>query len=369
MKIVSTSYINTAAFNDPDAWLQRINFFTGILEKLAKKYQVESIEQINYGGLLERKGVKYHFLNFKKPKLYFPWQLHEYIKKLQPDIVFVNGFIFPLQIIQLRLKLGKSVKIIVINHAEKPATGIRKFLQKQADRVVDKYFFTAEEMGAAWVQRGIIANTDKVAEVMEVSSVFSVMDNTKAVAITGITGSPVFLWVGRLDANKDPLTVIKAFAKFLQEQPAAKLYMIYHTEELIDEIKTLCKKDERLANAVTMIGKIPHNEMQYWYNSAVFIIAASHYEGGGVAVCEAMSCGCIPLLSNIASFYKMTGCGKCGLFFEPGNEDALLKILLQTSTMNIENERAKAFQQFKNELSFEAIAKKIEQVIASLKHQ
>lgn len=366
MKIVSTSYINTSTFNNPEEWLERINFFTGILESLALQHQVESIEQINYSGLLERKGVKYHFLNFKKPTLYFPWQLHAYIKKLQPDIVFVNGFIFPLQIIQLRLRLGKAVKIIVINHAEKPATGIRKFLQQQADRFVDKYFFTATEMGTPWVQNGIIAHAGKIIEVMEASSVFSVMNKEKAFAQTGVAGSPVFLWVGRLDENKDPLTVIKAFGAFINRQASAKLYMIYHTEELIDEIKMLCKKDEMLADAVTLVGKVPHCEMQYWHNSADFIIAASHYEGSGVAVCEAMSCGCIPLLTNIPSFNKMTGPGKCGLLFEPGNDAALLKILLQTAAMNLENERAKTLQQFKAALSFEAIAKQIEQAIALL---
>jgi glycosyltransferase involved in cell wall biosynthesis len=367
MKIVSTSYTNTKEFIDPEAWLQRINFYTGILEELAKKHQVESIEQINYSGVLERKGVKYHFLNFKKPTLYFPLRLHSYIKKLKPDIVFVNGFIFPLQIIQLRVKLGSAVKIIVINHAEKPAKGIRKFLQQQADRFVDTYFFTAKEMGTAWVQQGIIAHADKIAEVMEASSVFSIMDKETAISRTGVTGNSVFLWVGRLDVNKDPLTVIKAFTIFIQEQPAAKLYMIYHTEELINEIEILCKKNEKLSNAVIMVGKVAHNQMQYWYSSADFIIAASHYEGSGVAVCEAMSCGCIPLLTNIPSFNKMTGPGKCGLLYKAGNDSKLLKILLQTTTLNIENEQAKTLRQFNTELSFEAIAKKIEQVIALLK--
>ena len=366
MKIVSTSYINTSTFNDPEQWLERINFFTGILESLALQHQVESIEQINYSGVLERKGVKYHFLNFKRPTLYFPWQLHAYIKKLGPDIVFVNGFIFPLQIIQLRLRLGKAVKIIVINHAEKPATGIRKFLQQLADQFVDKYFFTAKEMGAAWVQCGIINHAGKITEVMEASSVFSVMDKAKAFAQTGMAGSPVFLWVGRLDANKDPLTVIKAFGAFINHRPSAKLYMIYHTAELKQEIISACEKNNDLKNAVKLVGKVSHAEMQYWYNSADFIISASHYEGSGVAVCEAMSCGCIPLLTNIPSFNKMTGHGKCGLLFEPGNDAALLKILLQTVEMNLENERTKTLQQFKGELSFEAIAKQIEQAIALL---
>ena len=109
--------------------------------------------------------------------------------------------------------------------------------------------------------------------------------------------------------------------------------------------------------------------MQYWYSSADFIISASHYEGSGVAVCEAMSCGCIPILTNIQSFRKMTGPGpqgsvsKCGLLYEPGDDEGLLKILLQTDTLNMEEERNKVLQQFNTELSFEAIAKKINAII------
>jgi len=331
MRVVCTSYMNTPEYSDPEQWLDRISFYTGILEELAKKHHVESIEQINYSGSLERKGVKYHFLNFKKPKLYFPVSLHQYIKKLQPDIVFVNGLLFPLQVIQLRLALSKKTKIIAINHSEKPFTGIRKFLQQFSDRFIHCYFFTSKEMGTEWVQQGIIANTGKIIEVMEVSSSFGSMEKEKAVSRTGVTGSPVFLWVGRLDANKDPLTALRAFGAFIKQRPAAKLYMLYHTEELKQDIISLLEKDHLLKNAVEMIGKVAHEEMQYWYSSADFFVSASHYEGSGTAVCEAMSCGCVPLLTNIPSFRKMTGPGKCGLIYEPGDDAHLLKMLLQTT--------------------------------------
>ena len=366
MRIISTSYVNTPEFSDPGKWLNRISFHTGIFEELAKQHEIESIEQINYSGVLKRNGVNYHFLNFNRPKLYFPRKLHSYIKRKKPDIVFVNGLIYPLQVIQLRATLGSKVKIIAINHAEKPRTGLRKFLQQLADRCVHRYFFTSKEMGLEWVQRGIITNENKIDEVMEVSSFFSVMDREKAIARTCVTGDPVFLWVGRLNANKDPLTVIKAFGEFIKHKPSARLYMIFHTEELKNALINFFKKDTDLQNAVILVGKVPHEEMQYWYNSAGFIISASHYEGGGVAVCEAMSCGCIPVLTNIPSFRKMTGQGKCGLLFEPGNAGSLLQELLKTDKLNIEDEKNKVLKQFKDELSFEAIAKKINSVIDSL---
>lgn len=363
MKIVSTSYINTAGFNDPEKWLGRISFYTGILEELAKNHQVESIEQISYNGKMERKGVQYHFLNFDKRCVYFPFRLHRFIKKLSPDVVFVNGFIFPLQIIQLRLTLGSKARIIVINRAEKPGTGLRKYLQRLADRCVQNYLFTSVEAGAVWVYQGIINKKDKISEVIQASSFFKVMNKELAQEEKGITGTPVFLWVGRLNGNKDPLNVLKGFAEYLKQQPSAKLYMIYQTEELIASIKNLCDEDQSLQQSVKLVGEVTHTEMQYWYNSADFIISGSHSEGSGIAICEAMSCGCIPLVTNIPSFRKMTGPGKCGMLYEPGNVGSLLKALMQTSLLNMEEERIKTLHQFKEELSFEAIAEKINTII------
>jgi len=364
MRLIFTSYISSPEFDEPELWLKRIEGYTGILEALSKDHTVIGIERINYEGNYEKDGVQYFFTRQKQRISRFPFRMHRLIRKLKPDIVFVNGFIFPFQLMQLRLKLGKAVKIIVINHAERPGSGLRKFLQQQADRFVYRHFFTAKEMGTAWVKAGIIGNEQKIVEVMEASSLFSVMDKAEALARTGASGSPVFLWVGRLDANKDPLTVIKAFGKFVQQQPLAKLCMIYHTEELKGEIESLCEKDAVLKNAVVWVGKLPHDELQYWYNSAAFIIAASHYEGSGVAVCEAMSCSCVPLLTNIDSFRKMTGHGKCGFLYEPGNDEALFKILMQAITLNMEEEKAKVLQQFNAELSFTAIVKNINAAIS-----
>ena len=363
MKIVSTGYVNTPGFSDPQQWLDRISFYTGILEELAKTHEVHSIEQISYKGELKQRGVQYHFLNFTIPVPYFPFSLHSYIKKLKPDIVFVNGFIFPLQVIQLKQALSNYTKIIIINHAERPATGTKRFLQQQADRAVHKYFFTSKEQGMDWVKKGIITDEKKIAEVMEASSTFTVIDKEQARVKTKAKGHPVFLWVGRLDANKDPMTMLRAFAKFVVHQPLARLYMIYHTEELKEEIMEYCKNNETVQHAVELVGKSAHKELQYWFSSADFIISASHYEGSGIAVCEAMSCGCIPILTDIASFRKMTGPGKCGFLYKPGDDTALLKILEQTIHLDKENEKKKVLQQFKEELSFEAIAKKINTVI------
>ena len=366
MRIVSTSYSKSPEFSSPQDWLKRISFYTGILERLAVQNEVVSIERIDYEGNYSQKGVDYHFIRQKGKVAFFPWKTHRLIRKIKPDVVMINGFIFPLQIIQLRLYLGKAVKIIILHRAEKPFTKWRKYLQKAADKNVNAYLFVSSEFGKEWVQKGIISDQKKVHEVIQSSSSFYPEDRDVARAGLSISGSPVFLWVGRLDTNKDPVTVVKAFIQFLTFRPEAQLYMIYQTEELLKEIKDLIKANQKTKGAIKLIGNVSHEQLQTWYNSADFIISGSHYEGSGIAVSESMSCGCIPVVTNIISFRRMTGPGKCGLLYEPGNEESLLATLLQTLHMDIKKERSKVLQQFKDELSFEAIAKKIERVILSL---
>ena len=366
MKLIFTSYVSSPEYNQPDLWLKRIEGYAGILEMLGKDHTVIGIERINYEGDYSQNNVQYIFARQKKKVIRFPWRMHRLIKKQKPDVVFVNGLIFPLQVLQLRVVLGNSVKIIGIHHAEKPFKGLKKKFQRLADSCIDAYLFASSEFGKEWVQNGNISSRKKIYEVMEASSVFHPSDRNENLDRLSVKGHPVYLWVGRLNANKDPLTVVKAFLRFQQKHTAARLYMIYHEEDLLQEVKELLCQYESATDVIRLIGKIPHEQMIDWYNNADFIISASHYEGSGVAVCEAMSCGCIPLLTDILSFRMMTGRGKCGFLYQPGNDNELLTVLLKTKNIDIEKERTKVLRQFKEELSFEAIGLKIEQVIKSL---
>jgi glycosyltransferase involved in cell wall biosynthesis len=361
MRIVSISYSYIPGFTAPETWLQRISFYTGILEQLAKKHEVFSIEQINYKGICKHNNVEYHFINPGKNVGYLPVKMHRYIKTLNPDVIFVNGFIFPLQIIQLRSVVGKKVKIVVLHRAEKPFNGVKKYLQQLADKCVNAYLFSSVEFGDMWMKHGIIKDKKKIHQVMQSSSPFQPLNKDMARSFLGVEGLPLFLWVGRLNANKDPLTVIKAFKNYLKIQPGARLYMIYQTTELLDEVKKIIGNNE----AITLVGEVEHKNLQYWYNSTDFIISGSHYEGSGIAISEAMSCGCIPIVTNIISFKSMIG--NSGFMYEAGNEKELLWALVKTKELNIENERSKALEQFTNELSFEAIGRKIETVIDDIR--
>jgi len=363
MKYVFVNYNYSPNFTSPLAWFKRTEGYSGVLESLSKHHTVINVKQINYTGNVIHNGVDNRFVDFGEGKTYFPRRIHRYVKNLQSDVVFVHGLHNSLQIIQLRLTLDKRTRIIVQHHAEKPFKGIKRIVQKVADNCVDAYLFSSHALGAEWVKNGNVASGKKIHEVMEVSSLFYPDKNVSSKL--NLTGDSVFLWVGRLNANKDPLNVIKAFLKFAKSNPDARLYMIYHTEELIDEIKAIL---ELYADncPVILVGKVPHDDLLYWFNSARFFISGSYYEGGGTALCEAMSCGCVPIVTDIPAFRMITDNGNCGLLYEAGNETALLHALQQTTAMDRAAKQKKSLAYFKSNLSFDAIASRIHEISLSL---
>jgi glycosyltransferase involved in cell wall biosynthesis len=364
MRFVFASYIVTHTYNDPKKWIKRIRAYGGVLEALGVNNQVISMEQINYDGEYFKNNVAYKFIPVSKFDLYFPFKQHRYIKRLKPDVVFIQSLHFPFQVILLRLMLGRKVKIMVQNHAEEPFAGIKKNLLRFSEKYVNAYLFVSKNMGLNWVAKGNLTSPKKIHEVMELSSIFYPVDRKVARERTGITETDAFLWVGRLNANKDPLTVIKAFLKFAAQNAGACLYMLYHTEDLLPEIKVLLSNAPNAA-AIKLVGNKPNGELLYWYNSVDFVVSGSHYEGAGTAVCEAMSCGCVPVITDIFSFRMMTDNGAIGLLYKPGNEPELLATLIKTHQIDIEEQRNKALAYFKSRLSFEAIAQDIQDIAAS----
>ena len=365
MKFIFASYVVSHEFKDPETWLYRIRAYTGMLESLSINNEVISIEQIDHEGEYSKNGVKYRFLRSSHLGRYFPQKLHRFIQSQQPDVVIVHGLHYPLQVMQLRGALGKKVKIIAQNHSEKPFTGIRKYIQRLAGNAIDAYLFPAHGTGMDWVKKGNIADAAKIHEVMEVSSVFYPIERSIAIKKTAVTGSKVFLCVMRFSPTKDPLTVVKAFLEYAALKPGACLYIIHHTNELLPQVQqTLAGSLQK--KAIVLVGKVPHDELLYWYNSADFFISGSHYEGTNASLCEAMSCGCVPLVTDIAPFRSMTDDGRCGILYEAGNYHALLTAWNETPQMNLQQKRQATLNYFETNLSFEAIAGRINEIAAAL---
>jgi glycosyltransferase involved in cell wall biosynthesis len=264
------------------------------------------------------------------------------------------------------MKMGPKVPIIIQHHSEKGLAHYKKLLQKYIDRFVAAYLFPSKEQANSWVQKKQIGSTSKIHEVMEVPSVFFNVDRKLSRARTNVQGERVYLWVGRFDDNKDPITLISAFMRFAANNTSVRLYVIFQSEDLIEKIKILLSHQPKVSEQIVLVGKVPHDELLYWFNSADFIISTTHYEGMGVAVCEGMSCGCIPILTNIPSFRKMTSNGECGFLFKAGDVTDLVTTLEKSLVIDLEGQKEKTLEMYRKLLSAEAISSRIISVCRQL---
>lgn len=315
-----------------------------------------------HGGVefvLHRDGLGPHLLKWQWP-LSFHRLLQNWTSGILPEtqaVAHFNGLHFPLQLRSLRASLPGRFAIVVQNHAERPARGLRRTVQRWGLRAADGFFFAAADQASAWIDDKIIRTDQPVYQVMEGSTDFRRHDRATARARSGICGDPVLLWVGRLIPLKDPLTVLRGFEMIVRKVPMARLYMIYGDDELLPEVRNCITQSRLLSASVTLLGFRPHAELESLYNSADYFVLGSHYEGSGYALAEALACGVVPVVTNIASFRALTDGGRIGACWAPGDGGAFAAAFERASMVPHQAQSAQAVRFFEDRLSFPAIAR------------
>ncbi len=365
MKVVNLTFYPLRPQETAGFLLQRSEYCT-IFAELEKHCELAHIHC--YSGNVPPGETQVKWFRRKTGFFSFSYALCRHIRALKPGIVFLHSFNEPVQWLWLKLFMPQSTRLVIQHHAEKPYVHpLKSFLQRLAFRDADLCFFTSVELAADFFKRGIITETCKVKELMEVSTFFGKTDKFSARTQLKLFSAQTFLWVGRLNNNKDPLTVLNAFDILRKSSDLPHvLYMLYGSVELEEELKQFVKENT-LEECVYLIGGRPHEELALWFSAADYYISASHYEGSGVALCEAMACGCVPIVTNIPSFKTMTRNGACGFLYPPGDSDRLAAILEEAIKTNAREKLSeKALQIFREDLSYEAISKKLFEEVTRL---
>ena len=301
--------------------------------------------------------------------LYEPaWRAIAAIQALQPDIVHLHGLDLNLNLFLLSRSLGRTPPPILLHsHGGYPAASrLGRAVQRANFRRVARLLFTTHAHAQPFIDAGVLDNEERVVEVMETSSDFTPSPREEARQRTGMVGQPVFLWAGRLDPVKDPLTALQGFERILATWPRAELYLYYRTAELLPRLRAFCEGTPRLAGHVHFCGAAPYAQMPDIYSSADFLLQASRREFSGCAVLEAMACGVIPVVTDIPSFRAMTDNGCYGVLFPPGQPDALAQLVLRLSLADLPTRSAAVRQRFESALSFAALARRLHAVYVSI---
>ncbi|MEX6686394.1 glycosyltransferase family 4 protein [Danxiaibacter flavus] len=340
----------------------------GYLDFIGQQMHVEVIKHIRSEEHLEVNNIPFHF--FKTTNRFFsvPFKTLQYVRKIKPDVVLVQGLIFPFQVMLLKAVLGKRTIILAQHHGEQANKSIlRNFFNKLADKCITAYLFNTPAYAEKRLLQKTIAHSRKIKQLPEGSNSFTQKNKQQARVELNIDAKgPVFLWVGRLNENKDPLTILKAFELYSFLVPGARLYMIYQTDNLLRQIRTVLGQDSQLQERVHLVGKVDHEELESWYNAADFFLSGSHSEYGGFAVLEAMACGCIPVTTNIPTMQQYLQHGKLGFLFAPGDVAALANVLLDLENYDIEKMSKDIAAHFRHTYSFEKIADGLKEICFGL---
>jgi glycosyltransferase involved in cell wall biosynthesis len=271
--------------------------------------------------------------------------------------VHLNGLLYPLQLRALRNSVPPDCSIVVQHHADGPWPTLLRPLQRWGLRAADGFFFAAQDLADWWVDHGLISKRQSIFQVMEGSNDFRCQDRVIARARTKMAGSPVVLWVGRLIPLKDPLTVLEGFALVLQHAPQARLYMAYGTDAMLPAVRERIAASKTLSEAVILLGKIEHSQLEDIYNSSDYFVLGSHHEGSGFSLAEAMACGVVPVVTDIPSFRVMTDGGRLGACWRPGSPGDFVDKFLCVMGRPLEQLSSKVHSFFQSQLSYKAIAR------------
>lgn len=319
---------------------------------------------------LKRDGVTYHFMPDRYgPRLgggQQPWDLHRQVraeclarlKDNRPVAVHFNGLLFPIHVRWLRWGLPRRCPLIVQHHAERPWPPSTRRVQRWGLRAADGFFFTNVELAGEWLAQGGLPSLDNVFEIMETSSSFAYRERTTARAVTGLAGEPVILWTGSLSRRKDPLTVLAGLKTVMKDKPEARLYMAYLEDDLLPQVKQCLDDSDSLRERVTLLGRIPHADIEAYYNSADIFVQGSHSEGSGIAVLDALACGVVPVITDIPPFRTLTGNGQIGALWPVGDATAFAGALQTVLAHPLAQQSQAARQFFKKNWRFEVIGRR-----------
>ncbi|ELS03906.1 glycosyltransferase [Xenococcus sp. PCC 7305] len=141
-----------------------------------------------------------------------------------------------------------------------------------------------------------------------------------------------FVFVGRLEPQKDPLLLIDGFAELIHKYPHCRLSIIGDgslREECVTQVAKL-----GISQSVSFLGYKP--KPWDWVKSSSVLIMTSCHEGLPNTVLEAMALGVISIVPNLPVMSEIARADLEAIFYELGDRGQLVTAIESVLEMTVE---------------------------------
>ena len=147
----------------------------------------------------------------------------------------------------------------------------------------------------------------------------------KAVAATYDLRPPYILFVSTREPRKNIVGLLRAFRRVARLVPH-RLVFVGGAGWGLPPVEKMAA-DLGIADRVTVLGYVPtHEALAALYSAADLFVLPSWYEGFGLPVLEAMTCGCPVVTSPVASLPEVAG--DAAQYADPGEPEAIAAAML-----------------------------------------
>lgn len=123
-------------------------------------------------------------------------------------------------------------------------------------------------------------------------------------------GERYFFSLCTVEPRKNLIRSVKSFLRFIEREKIADLYYVIgggKWKNFYNQLMREMKHNALFERYVKMIGYVDDEALPHLYSQAMCFVFTSQYEGFGLPVLEAMSCGCPVITSTSSSLPEVVG--------------------------------------------------------------
>ena len=307
-----------------------------------RKYSEEFIFSENIRPVVVYPQARHPFLWY----LFFDWGVPHILRKYRADL-----FLSPDGWLSLRTKV-KSLPVIhdlnFFHYPDFATWSNRKYYYYFFPRFIRKAerIATVSEFSKADIAKQFSVNPEKIDVVFNgardvLAPLDENMQNEVRKKYTG--GCPFFLFIGLIHKRKNVDNLIKAFDEFKQSVTSNIRLLIVGSLKYWDEEVQEAWDNSHFREDIIFTGRLETSELNRVVASAAALVYASHFEGFGIPILEAMYCD-VPVITSKVSSMPEVG-GDAALYVDPASVDsikeAMLKVFCDVNLRNYLIEKAR----------------------------